>query len=99
MNLTYLSDSKENEMQIHLNSFFILAKNNIEENLIFDDLQKFTSFSKYFNLWTNFSLNFKDDSFVDTVGRNEFNMMMINKILMVVLKFLENSVSDFGKDY
>jgi hypothetical protein len=96
MNRNFLKESTEQERQIHLNSILVLAKENIENNLNFDDSQKFSSFTAYINFWTNFSLNFKDETFVDAVSRNEFNIVILNKILLIIEKFMENSLSNFG---
>jgi hypothetical protein len=93
----FLSESKEEELQTFLNWLFILAKNNIEEKLNLSDLNKFTEFTPFLNFWTNFSLNFKDQSFVEEVKKNKKNIELINKILAKVVVIFENSLTNFGK--
>ena len=97
MDTKYLINSIEQEMQVYLNSFFILAKNNIEENLVDDDLHEFKSFSMFSNFWTNFSLNFKDETYVEAVMKNELNLFLINKILCKILNFMRKSLTNVGK--
>ena len=99
MDTKYFNDSIENETQVYLNSFFILAKNNIEDNLVEDDLQEFRAFSLYSNFWTNFSLNFKDDTYVEAVMKNEMNLVMINRILSKILNFLSKPLTNIGIIY
>lgn len=97
MDTKYLNDSIEQEMQVYLNSFFILAKNNIEENLLDNDLHEFKSFSMFSNFWTNFSLNFNDETYVQAVMKNELNLLLINKILSKILNFMRKSLISIGK--
>lgn len=94
----FLNQSKEQEMQTFLGWLFILAKNNIEEKLNLNDLIKFREFTPFINFWSNFSLNFKDKTFVDEVKKNNRNIEVINKILAKVVLIFENSLISKGKD-
>ena len=99
MDIKYFNESIDNETQVYINSFFILAKNNIEDNLVDDDFQEFRAFSLYSNFWTNFSLNFKDDTYVEAVMKNELNLVLINKILSKILDFLSKPLTSIGNIY
>lgn len=99
MDTKYFSDSIEHETQVYLNSFFIMAKNNIEDNLVDHDLKEFTAFSLFHNFWTNFSLNFKDETYVEAVMKNELNLGLINRILSKILNFLSKPLTNIGNIY
>ena len=92
----FLNESKEQEIQTFLSWLFILAKNNIEEKLNQNDLIKFKEFTPFINFWSNFSLNFKDKSFVDEVKKNNRNIEVLNKILAKVVSIFEYSLISKG---
>jgi len=93
----FLKESKEQEKQTFLSWLFILAKDNIEEKLNQNDLIKLKEFTPFINFWSNFSLNFKDKTFVEEVKKNNRNIEVLNKILAKVVLIFENSLISKGK--
>jgi hypothetical protein len=75
-----------------------VAKQNIEQ-IFSEDISKA---KMGLNFWLNFSLNFRDESFIKMIklkegDRCEFINKKIKEILVVILKFLNENLFSKGK--
>ena len=101
---TDIADINQSDLLIFLQFYFTSAQKNLSkilsEKIIMNDseLNKITS---SFNFWLNFSLNFKDDSFVNLLlnkndekaERTEFCRKKIIDIVKIIVNFLYNNLN------
>ena len=94
----------ENDLLVFLQFYFTIAKENLNEILIFKDGNPNEKvIYKSLNFWLNFSLNFKDESFVNLIQSDidkqkcSFIKKKLKDIILIVYQFLKQNLSTQGK--
>ena len=94
----------ENDLLVFLQFYFTIAKDNLNEILTFKDGNPNENvIYKSLNFWLNFSLNFKDISFIKLLQSDidkEKCLFIKNKIkdiLLIIYQFLNQNLSTQGK--
>ena len=94
----------ENDLLVFLQFYFTIAKDNLNEILIFKDGNPNENvIYKSLNFWLNFSLNFKDESFVNLIQSDidkqkcSFIKKKLKDIILIIYQFLKQNLSTQGK--
>ena len=94
----------ENDLLVFLQYYFSIAKDKLNEIISFKNGNtKEKEIYKSLNFWLNFSLNFKDISFINLIQSDIdkekcfFIKNKIKDILLIIYQFLNQNLSTQGK--
>lgn len=94
----------ENDLLVFLQYYFSIAKDKLNEIISFKNGNpNEKEIYKSLNFWLNFSLNFKDESFVNLIESDidkqkcSFIKKKLKDIILIIYQFLKQNLSTQGK--